>query len=286
MCRACDCASCSPTCRRPRNIFRQGSRRATGASSCFSASRRRAQTIRRAHPHHLAGGRAAVSVVARTRSAGRHRAPDRRGPRADDRRRPRRSCARQSRPASSTAFTSSGGAAVLSPPTTSLILVPFGEYRAARRVSWARSESTSWSTSPADFAAGPGPAHLRGARCAADVGPLICYEILFPGEVTAGRPGWLVNVTDDSWFGPPASTGPQQHFLAARVRAIEEGLPVARAANTGISAVIDPLGRVVASLGCRQDGRGRCALARGGAGHDIIIDSGIRGSGCLCAGLS
>jgi apolipoprotein N-acyltransferase len=85
------------------------------------------------------------------------------------------------------------------------------------------------------------------------VGPLICYEILFPGEVTARtRPGWLANVTDDSWFGP--STGPYQHFVTARVRAIEEGLPVARAANTGISGVIDPFGRVVASLGSGKPG--------------------------------
>jgi apolipoprotein N-acyltransferase len=78
-------------------------------------------------------------------------------------------------------------------------------------------------------------------------GPLICYEVIFPGEVTAEpRPGWLVNVTDDSWFGP--DTGPMQHLLIARVRAIEEGLPIVRAANSGISAVIDAHGRVRASL--------------------------------------
>src|SRR6185437_15718491 len=81
------------------------------------------------------------------------------------------------------------------------------------------------------------------------VSPLICYEVIFPHAVTdpaAPRPGWLVNITDDAWFGPWA--GPRQHFLIARVRAIEEGLPIARAANTGISAVIDGNGRVRAKL--------------------------------------
>jgi apolipoprotein N-acyltransferase len=78
--------------------------------------------------------------------------------------------------------------------------------------------------------------------------PLICYEAIFPGTaVPAGeRPGWLVNVTNDGWFG--ISTGPYQHFQQARVLAIAEGLPLVRAANTGISGVIDPVGRIVSAL--------------------------------------
>ena len=85
--------------------------------------------------------------------------------------------------------------------------------------------------------------------------PLICYEIIFPGEaVPAGeRPSWLVNVTNDGWFGTHTS-GPYQHLQQSRVRAIEEGLPLVRAANTGISAVVDPVGRVVRSLPLGTEG--------------------------------
>jgi apolipoprotein N-acyltransferase len=85
------------------------------------------------------------------------------------------------------------------------------------------------------------------------VSPLICYEVIFPAAVTAAaRPAWLLNVTNDGWYG--GSAGPYQHFAMARVRAVEEGLPLVRAANTGISGVVDGYGRVRASLGLLEHG--------------------------------
>ena len=95
------------------------------------------------------------------------------------------------------------------------------------------------------------PSQLSGAPPYA---PLICYEAIFPEGVTGdeSRPGWLLNLTNDAWFG--TSTGPYQHLHQTRLRAIEQGLPLIRAANTGISAVIDSYGRILASLPLNEMG--------------------------------
>jgi apolipoprotein N-acyltransferase len=76
---------------------------------------------------------------------------------------------------------------------------------------------------------------------------LICYEAIFPGMVPRGpdRPGWIVSVTNDAWFG--GGSGPYQHYAMARYRSIEEGLPMARAAAGGVSAIIDSYGREVSA---------------------------------------
>jgi apolipoprotein N-acyltransferase len=105
---------------------------------------------------------------------------------------------------------------------------------------------------PESFTAGDGP-HSLDVGVAGLAGPLICYEAIFPDSLVdaAHRPHWLVNVTNDGWFG--ASVGPYQHLAQARMRAIEQGLPLVRAANTGISAVIDPVGRFIASTQLGQE---------------------------------
>jgi apolipoprotein N-acyltransferase len=103
------------------------------------------------------------------------------------------------------------------------------------------------------FSAGTG-SRLLSVPGAPPARPLICYEIIFPDEISNSdaRPSWLLNVTNDAWFG--GSAGPYQHFHQAQLRAIEQGVPVVRAANTGISAIIDPYGRVLGELGLKKEG--------------------------------
>lgn len=128
-------------------------------------------------------------------------------------------------------------------------LVPFGEYVPFR--SWLPYERMVGGLG--DFSPGPGPRTLELAGLPR-VSVAICYEIIFPGHVVNGavRPDWIFNATNDAWFG--ASIGPKQHLASARMRAVEEGLPVIRAANTGISAVIDAKGRVLQRLEMRETG--------------------------------
>ncbi|MGO9544039.1 MAG: apolipoprotein N-acyltransferase [Rhodomicrobium sp.] len=132
-------------------------------------------------------------------------------------------------------------------------LVPFGEYVPLRDALTAVG-MRAFSHRLDGFESGEEQAPLIQTPQAPDFLPLICYEIIFPGRVTdlRKRPGWIVNVTNDAWFGD--STGPHQHLHQARIRATEEGLPVMRAANTGISAVIDPYGRLLAKLDLGKTG--------------------------------
>ncbi|GGC93143.1 apolipoprotein N-acyltransferase [Chelatococcus reniformis] len=132
-------------------------------------------------------------------------------------------------------------------------LVPFGEYLPLGDVLQGLG-LRQFVHVPGGFSAGS-VHELLHAPGLPPVAPLICYEAIFPGAVVpAGdvRPGLLLNVTNDAWFGD--TPGPYQHFSQARLRAIEEGLPLVRAANTGISAVVDPYGRMVASLPLGKEG--------------------------------
>lgn len=131
-------------------------------------------------------------------------------------------------------------------------LVPFGEFLPFQSALEALG-LRQLTGIPGGFSAGPHRRTLTLAD-APPFAPLICYEIIFPDAATEPevRPGWLLNLTNDTWFGD--TPGPRQHFLQARLRAVEEGLPLVRAANSGISAIVDAHGRIVASLGVGEIG--------------------------------
>jgi apolipoprotein N-acyltransferase len=126
-------------------------------------------------------------------------------------------------------------------------LVPFGEYVPLARLAAQFGILGFAVQEEAGFSAGPGPDLISIGRLGTAL-PLICYEAVFPHLVGAapGRPDVLLQITNDGWFGDFA--GPQQHLVQARFRAVEQGLPMIRVANTGISAVIGPDGAVLSSL--------------------------------------
>ncbi|HEX2842216.1 apolipoprotein N-acyltransferase [Hyphomicrobium sp.] len=132
-------------------------------------------------------------------------------------------------------------------------LVPFGEYLPWQNMLEAVGLE-QLTRLRGGFSVGVTPRPTLAVPGLPTVGGLICYEAIFPGvgANSASPPGVLVNVTNDGWFGN--TTGPRQHFHQARVRAVEEGLPLIRAANNGISSVVDSSGRVVGMLGMNQKG--------------------------------
>jgi apolipoprotein N-acyltransferase len=128
-------------------------------------------------------------------------------------------------------------------------LVPFGEYMPFQGL----IPLQKLTAGKVDFSSGPGP-RTNVSPGLLPFQPLVCYEAIFPDDQPSGelRPEWLLNVTNDAWFGD--SAGPYQHFQMARVRAVERGIPLVRAANTGVSAVIDAYGRVRTSLPLNTEG--------------------------------
>jgi apolipoprotein N-acyltransferase len=141
-------------------------------------------------------------------------------------------------------------------------LVPFGEYVPAlfRELLPIRKITAGM----IDLSAGPGPQTIALPGLPA-FSPLVCYEVIFPGAVVDEnrRPQWILNLTNDAWYG--RTSGPYQHFAIARTRAVEEGLPLVRVANNGISGVVDPEGRVLARLDLDDIGYADIVLPKAGA---------------------
>ena len=128
-------------------------------------------------------------------------------------------------------------------------LVPFGEYNPFKKIINFRKITDG----SVDFSKGKGANTFNLKSLNYNIGLLICYEVIFSGQVVNGtRPDILINITNDAWYGDTA--GPIQHLAAARARAIEEGLSLVRSANTGVSAVIDKNGRFIERLEINKEG--------------------------------
>ncbi len=128
-------------------------------------------------------------------------------------------------------------------------LVPFGEYIPFGDQAYAQFGISAFAARLGNgYAPGPGPAILDLGTRIGRVLPLICYEAVFPQDLrnAPGRADWILQITNDAWFG--TLSGPYQHLAQARLRAIEQGLPLIRVANTGISAVVDARGRLLATI--------------------------------------
>lgn len=147
-------------------------------------------------------------------------------------------------------------------------LVPFGEYVPFRNI----LPIDKITHGALDFDAGNNAEPLT-TRGAPPFQPLICYEAIFPWLSQNTHPAWLLNVTNDGWFG--TSTGPYQHFHMTRMRAVEQGVPLVRAANNGISAVIDPYGRIVAKLGLNEVGIVDSKLPEPADTHTVYAQYGL-----------
>ena len=132
-------------------------------------------------------------------------------------------------------------------------LVPFGEYLPFQQAFEAIG-LRQLTRLRGGFTVGNSPRQILNIAGLPPVVALICYEVIFPGEViqTEKRPSLLINLTNDGWFGH--TTGPHQHFHQTRVRAVEEGLPIIRSANNGISAVVGPFGRIMQRLDLDERG--------------------------------
>lgn len=160
-------------------------------------------------------------------------------------------------------------------------LVPFGEYlpfdALLRRLGLRQIVET-----PISFSAAIEPRQIE-LRQGARILPLICYEVIFPAEVQeAGRGAdMIVNITNDAWYGD--TPGPYQHFRQAQIRSVETGLPLIRAANNGISGLVDPYGRVMDALALNGVGALDGEITPGGVSMPLPIAPGLAGLGVIAA---